>query len=93
MLQSRGQYLAHFNQEERTKAAFEKAHELAPDEPVPYANLAGIYAADSGHAPYGDKPQHAIIERSLAVIGAGVIAALSIVFWPTSTPGVRRSNV
>jgi len=25
MLQSRGQYLAHFNQEERTKAAFEKA--------------------------------------------------------------------
>jgi len=32
---------------------------------LPAENL--LYAADSGHAPYGDKPQHVIIERSLAV--------------------------
>jgi len=32
---------------------------------LPAENL--LYAADSGHAPYGDKPQRVIIERSLAV--------------------------
>jgi glutamate racemase len=34
---------------------------------LPGENL--LYVADSGHAPYGDKPQHVIIERSLAVTG------------------------
>ena len=32
---------------------------------LPHENL--IYFADSGHAPYGDKPQPAIVERSMAV--------------------------
>lgn len=32
---------------------------------LPHENL--IYFADSGYAPYGDKPEHVVAERSLAV--------------------------
>lgn len=33
---------------------------------LPHENL--LYVADSGHAPYGDKPKHFIMERSAAIM-------------------------
>jgi hypothetical protein len=38
MLQSRGQYLAHFNQQERATAAFEEARRFDPDSKLPHHN-------------------------------------------------------
>ncbi|MEY2620189.1 MAG: MurI1: glutamate racemase [Pseudomonadota bacterium] len=35
-------------------------HDLLPDEDL-------VYVADSGHAPYGDKPAEHIVERTLAI--------------------------
>jgi len=52
-----------------------------------------LYAADSGHAPYGDKPQHVIIERSLAVtrflLGQGAKAV--VVACNTATSAAVRA--